>query len=60
PALAGRAAVPTALLNVDINLGAIEDAAFAEQARARAAELLEGLDEGVAAVVSTVRARILG
>lgn len=59
-ALAVRAAVPTALLNVDINLGAIEDAAFAEQARARAAELLEGLDEGVAAVVSTVRARILG
>ena len=55
-----RAAVPTALLNVDINLGAIEDAAFAEQARARAAELLDGLDEGVAAVVATVRARILG
>lgn len=59
-ALAVRAAVPTALLNVDINLASIEDAAFAERAGAQAAALLDGLDAQVAEVVAIVRARIVG
>ncbi|MFN8502262.1 cyclodeaminase/cyclohydrolase family protein [Kouleothrix sp.] len=59
-ALAVRAAVPTALLNVEINLASIDDAAFAERARAQAAALVDGLDEQVAEVLATVRARIAG
>lgn len=59
-ALAVRAAVPTALLNVDINLASIEDAAFGERARAQAAALMDGLDAQVAEVVAIVRARIAG
>ena len=57
-ALAVRAAVPTALLNVDINLAAIEDAEFAAQARTQATALLANLDEEVAAVVAIVQSRI--
>lgn len=59
-ALAARSAVPTALLNVDINLAAIEDAEFAAQARAQAIALLSHLDEEVAAVVAIVQSRITG
>lgn len=57
-ALAVRAAVPTALLNVAINLGSLEDAAFANQARAQSEALLAGLDEAVAEVLAAVHARI--
>jgi formiminotetrahydrofolate cyclodeaminase len=53
-----RAAVPSALLNVDINLPALEDAAFVEQARAQAAELTGGLDQRVSEVLAIVRERI--
>ncbi len=59
-ALAVRAAVPTALLNVEINLGSLEDAEFAAQARAQAAELMAGLDEAAEQVVASVRERIIG
>lgn len=59
-ALAVRAAVPTALLNVAINLASIDDPAFAERARAQAAALVDGLDAQVAEVLAIVHARIAG
>lgn len=55
-----RAAVPSALLNVEINLPVIEDAAFAEQTRAAVAELTQHLDQGVAEVLAVVKERIAG
>lgn len=53
-----QAAVPAALLNVEINLAVLEDQIFVRQARAQAEDLTIGLDEEVAGVLALVRERI--
>lgn len=53
-----RAAVPSALLNVDINLPVLEDKQYVREARARADDMLAGLDEEVASVMALVHQRI--
>jgi formiminotetrahydrofolate cyclodeaminase len=55
-----QAAVPAALLNVDINLAVLEDLLFVRQTRAQAEDLTIGLDEEVAGVLALVRERIAG
>jgi len=57
-ALMVRAAVPAALLNVEINLAALEDQIFVRQTRAQAEDLALGLDEEVEGVLALVRERI--
>ena len=59
-ALMIRAAVPSALLNVEINLVTLEDQMFVRQTRAQVEDLTIGLDEEVAAVQALVRERIAG
>jgi formiminotetrahydrofolate cyclodeaminase len=58
-ALLIKAAVPAALLNVDINLGVLEDTIFVRQTRAQAEDLTIGLDEEVDGVMALVRERIV-
>jgi len=55
-----QAAVPSALLNVEINLAVLEDQLFVGQTRAQSEDLTLGLDEEVAGVLALVRARIAG
>ena len=55
-----QAAVPSALLNVEINLAVLEDQLFVRQTRAQAEDLMIGLDEEVAGVLALVRERIAG
>jgi len=55
-----QAAVPAALLNVEINLAVLEDQLFVRQTRAQAEDLTIGLDEEVAGVLALVRERIAG
>jgi len=55
-----QAAVPSALLNVEINLVVLEDQLFVRQARAQAEDLTIGLEEEVAGVLALVRERIAG
>ena len=57
-ALLVQAAVPGALLNVEINLVALEDQLFVRETRAQAEDLTIGLDEEVAGVLVLVRERI--
>lgn len=57
-ALMLRSAVPSALLNVEINLAVLEDQIFVRQTRAHAENLSIGLDEEVAGVLALVRERI--
>ena len=57
-ALMLRSAVPSALLNVEINLAVLEDQIFVRQTRAHAEDLSIGLDEEVAGVLALVRERI--
>ena len=59
-ALLVQAAVPAALLNVEINLAVLEDQMFVRQTRAQAEDLMIGLDEEVAGVLALVRERIAG
>jgi formiminotetrahydrofolate cyclodeaminase len=59
-ALLIRAAVPSALLNVEINLATLEDQIFVRQTRAQMEDLSIGLDDEVAAVQALVRERIAG
>jgi formiminotetrahydrofolate cyclodeaminase len=59
-ALLVQAAIPSALLNVEINLAALEDQLFVRQTRAQAEDLTIGLDEEVAGVLALVRERIAG
>jgi len=59
-ALLIRAAVPAALLNVEINLNILEDQLFVRDARAQAEDLTVGLDEEVAGVLEIVHERISG
>lgn len=53
-----KAAVPAALLNVEINLSVLEDIIFVRQTRAQAEDLTIGLDEEVDGVLALVRERI--
>jgi methenyltetrahydrofolate cyclohydrolase len=55
-----QAAVPAALLNVEINLSVLEDTIFVRQTRAQAEDLTIGLDEEVDGVLALVRERIAG
>jgi formiminotetrahydrofolate cyclodeaminase len=55
-----RAAVPSALLNVEINLPVLEDTMFVSWARDEVAELTGGLDQRVAEVLALVHERIAG
>jgi formiminotetrahydrofolate cyclodeaminase len=55
-----QAAVPSALLNVEINLAVLEDQLFVRQARAQAEDLTIGLEQEVAGVLALVRERIAG
>jgi formiminotetrahydrofolate cyclodeaminase len=55
-----QAAVPSALLNVEINLAVLEDQLFVRQTRAQAEDLTIGLEEEVAGVLALVRERIAG
>jgi formiminotetrahydrofolate cyclodeaminase len=55
-----RAAVPSALLNVETNLAALEDQLFVRQARAQAEDLAIGLDDEVAGALALVRERAAG
>jgi formiminotetrahydrofolate cyclodeaminase len=57
-ALLVQAVVPGALLNVEINLVALEDQLFVRETRAQADDLTIGLDEEVTAVLALVRERI--
>jgi formiminotetrahydrofolate cyclodeaminase len=53
-----QAAVPAALLNVEINLAVLEDQIFVRQTRAQTEDLTIGLDEEVEGVLALVRERI--
>ena len=55
-----QAAIPMALLNVEINLPAIEDQQFAREAHARAQDLTIGLEEEIAEITALVRERVKG
>jgi methenyltetrahydrofolate cyclohydrolase len=57
-ALLVKSTVPAALLSVEINLAALEDALFVRQTRAQAEDLTIGLDEEVEGVLALVRERI--
>jgi formiminotetrahydrofolate cyclodeaminase len=59
-ALLIRATVPSALLNVEINLGVLEDQLFVRQVRAQIEDLTIGLDEEVDGVLVLVRKRMSG
>ena len=53
-----QAALPMALLNVEINLLVIEDQQFVRETRARAEDLSVGLEEEIGEVLALVRERV--
>jgi formiminotetrahydrofolate cyclodeaminase len=53
-----QAAVPAALLNVEVNLAALEDQLFVRQARAQIEDLTIGIDEEAEGVLALVREQI--
>ena len=55
-----QAAVPSALLNVEINLAVLEDQLFVRRTRAQVEDLVIGLGEEVEGVLALVRERISG
>ncbi|GAB4212197.1 MAG: cyclodeaminase/cyclohydrolase family protein [Roseiflexaceae bacterium] len=59
-ALLIRAAVPAALLNVEINLGILQDQGFTREARARMEDLTIGLEEEIQGVLVLVQERMSG
>jgi methenyltetrahydrofolate cyclohydrolase len=59
-ALMIQAAVPAALLNVEINTAVLEDQIFVRETRAQAEDLTIGLEEEVQGVLALVRERIAG
>ena len=59
-ALLVRAAVPAALLNVEINLAGLEDQIFVRQTRAQVEDLTIGLDEEIQGVLEVIRERVAG
>lgn len=59
-ALLIQAAVPAALLNVDINLATIEDQIFVRETRVQAQDLRTGVNEEIQQVLAIVQERIGG
>lgn len=59
-ALLVQAAVPMALLNVEINLSMIDDQQFVREARAQVEDLTIGLQEEIAGVLLLIRDRVRG
>jgi formiminotetrahydrofolate cyclodeaminase len=59
-ALMIQAAVPAALLNVEINTAVLEDQIFVRETRAQVEDLTIGLEEEVQGVLALVRERITG
>ena len=57
-ALLIQATVPSALLNVDINLHALDDQAFVRDIRAQIADLTIGLQDEIAGILTMVRDRM--
>lgn len=57
-ALLIRAAVPAALLNVEINLGILQDQHFTHETRTRMADLTIGLEEEIQGVLVLVQERM--
>jgi formiminotetrahydrofolate cyclodeaminase len=57
-ALLIQATVPSALLNVDINLHALDDQAFVRDVRAQVADLTIGLQDEIAGILTMVRDRM--
>ena len=57
-ALLIRSAVPAALLNVEINLGALDDQQFVRDIRAQVSDLTIGLDEEIQGVLALVQERM--
>ncbi|HEU4325788.1 MAG TPA: cyclodeaminase/cyclohydrolase family protein [Roseiflexaceae bacterium] len=57
-ALLIRAAVPAALLNVEINLSILQDQTFTREARARMDDLTIGLEEEIQGVLALVQERM--
>jgi formiminotetrahydrofolate cyclodeaminase len=57
-ALLGETAVHSALMNVKINLGTIEDEIFADEVRRRMARVTKGLAEKRAAIIEVVDERM--
>lgn len=55
-----QAAVPMALLNVEINLAMIDDLQFVREARAQVEDLTIGLQDEIAGVILLVRERVRG
>ena len=53
-----RAAVQSALLNVEINLATLEDARYVREIRAQIEDMTVGLDDEVAGVLDIVQSRI--
>ncbi len=57
-ALLIQATVPSALLNVDINLHELDDQAFVRDVRAQVADLTIGLQDEIAGILTMVRDRM--
>lgn len=53
-----RSAVPAALLNVEINLGGLDDQQFVREIRAQIGDLTIGLDEEIQGVLALVQERM--
>jgi formiminotetrahydrofolate cyclodeaminase len=53
-----RSAVPAALLNVEINLGGLDDQQFVREIRAQISDLTIGLDEEIQGVLALVQERM--
>lgn len=57
-ALLIQSAIPSAILNVDINLATLEDKLFVNETRAQLEDLTAGVNDEIADVLKIVRARI--
>lgn len=55
-----RAAVQSAIINVEVNLSSLEDQRYVREARAQLDDLTVGLDDEIAGVLEIVRERIRG
>ena len=53
-----RAAVQSAILNVEVNLASLEDQRYVREARAQLEDLTVGLDDEIAGVLEIVRERM--
>lgn len=57
-AVLARATVQSAILNIEVNLAALEDQLFVRQTRAQVEDLIVGLDEETEGIIAIVRNRI--